>query len=371
MPATPSPLARRYRRLMLTYPRAYRRERGEELLATLLELAAPDRARPTLREAANLIGHGLRARLGRPASRTVVTWSVLTALVCGLYVAAMATRLAWETSRPHPDQAETVAVLAEILPGHQVDGIQPAQALFTFYTEPFGPQMLDSLMFGDGNEYALGTTTASRDGIPPEPLEQVAAGAERRLRAGGWTVYPVTHNDTYSCIGPPCDPATIPRDTRLFAERGDTVFELELVPSRNTDSIYLGLSLSRATPAAVPPAGVAGGLAGAAVGWLLFAWASRRTQDRHAVRGTVTVLYAVTMLFWWGPILPSVPAAVTHHLDEPHPRWHPLWEWLGQPTFSLLFVAGCAAALLGLCLAALPSRRRQPVVSHVPGVEAR
>lgn len=57
-------LERRYRRLLRAYPAAYRRRRGDELLATLLEAAAPRQRRPTLRETLSLLGGGLSARAG-------------------------------------------------------------------------------------------------------------------------------------------------------------------------------------------------------------------------------------------------------------------------------------------------------------------
>ena len=57
-------LERRYRRLLRAYPAAYRRRRGDELLATLLEAAAPGQQHPTLRETLGLLGGGLSARVG-------------------------------------------------------------------------------------------------------------------------------------------------------------------------------------------------------------------------------------------------------------------------------------------------------------------
>jgi len=57
-------LERRYRRLLRAYPAAYRRRRGDELLATLLEAAAPRQRYPTLRETLGLLGGGLSARAG-------------------------------------------------------------------------------------------------------------------------------------------------------------------------------------------------------------------------------------------------------------------------------------------------------------------
>lgn len=47
---------------------------------------------------------------------------------------------------------------------------------------------------------------------------------------------------------------------------------------------------------------------------------------------------------------------LSHHLSEPHLRWHPLWEWLGQPVMSLPFLGGCLMLALALGVAAPPHR---------------
>ncbi|MFF0306776.1 hypothetical protein ACFYSC_05070 [Streptosporangium sp. NPDC004379] len=64
-----SSLERRYRRLLLCYPRRYRAEHGGEIIATLLETAEPGRALPPLREARALVSGGLRARIVAAADR--------------------------------------------------------------------------------------------------------------------------------------------------------------------------------------------------------------------------------------------------------------------------------------------------------------
>ncbi|MBQ0901500.1 hypothetical protein [Micromonospora sp. U21] len=99
---------------------------------------------------------------------------------------------------------------------------------------------------------------------------------------------------------------------------------------------------------------------GALAGWLVFGWASRRTEGRR-VSGTASFLFGMTMVLWWLPVLLAAPHLLQHHLGEPHPAWHPLWEWLGQPTASLLFLVGALCALLALGLAAAPHRDRSPV----------
>jgi hypothetical protein len=62
-----TPLERRYRLLLRAYPRSYREHRGEEMLDTLLEAAGPDRKTPTWRDAADLVGGGVRERAGAHA----------------------------------------------------------------------------------------------------------------------------------------------------------------------------------------------------------------------------------------------------------------------------------------------------------------
>jgi len=55
-------LERRCRLLLRAYPAAYRRERGDEILATLLEATPAGRGRPVFRDVRALLMGGLRAR---------------------------------------------------------------------------------------------------------------------------------------------------------------------------------------------------------------------------------------------------------------------------------------------------------------------
>ncbi|HWE65980.1 MAG TPA: hypothetical protein VG298_04990 [Acidimicrobiales bacterium] len=52
-----------YKRLLQLYPAAYRQQRGDEILATLVESADPERERPTFGDTVDLVGHALRLRL--------------------------------------------------------------------------------------------------------------------------------------------------------------------------------------------------------------------------------------------------------------------------------------------------------------------
>jgi hypothetical protein len=58
-------LRRRYRRLLIVYPPAYRAARGQEILTTLVEGSRPGQRFPTAREASGLMLGSLRARAGQ------------------------------------------------------------------------------------------------------------------------------------------------------------------------------------------------------------------------------------------------------------------------------------------------------------------
>ncbi|SBT50032.1 hypothetical protein [Micromonospora auratinigra] len=341
-------LTRHYRRLLLAYPRAYRRERGEELLGLLLDTTPPGRTRPTVTGAVDLVRAGLRCRLGRPASRTVGVWAVLTALICGLFGAALASRAAWETSRPQPDRAEATAIFDEAFPDQRLkEDVTTAPALFVIYGQPLSRASWRDLLLGDGGEYQEGSAGGAAAG--PEPTGDLVTTAAQRLRATGWRVYDPVSTVLDTCGSPPCEPREV--QTVLVARRGDTVLRAEFDDPRVYDS-YLYFAVQRAAPPAVLPVAVPAGIVVGVLAWLLFAWASRRTEGRRGVG----VLLGIALVVWWLPALASTVSLAGHHADEPHPSWHPLWEWLGQPTFSLPFLLGAACVLLTLGVALLPRR---------------
>ena len=62
-----------YRRLLACYPRAFRRENGQEILAVLMACAPYGQRRPGLAESADLISSGLRMRLCPSVPRSART----------------------------------------------------------------------------------------------------------------------------------------------------------------------------------------------------------------------------------------------------------------------------------------------------------
>src|SRR5262249_56897283 len=78
----PAALERSYQRLLAWYPRGFRREYGQEVLAVLLAGARPGQRRPGLAEAVHLILSGLGARLRR-------RWVIAGALTCAVGIGAL------------------------------------------------------------------------------------------------------------------------------------------------------------------------------------------------------------------------------------------------------------------------------------------
>jgi hypothetical protein len=85
----PARLERRYRRLLACYPRAYRRENQEEILAVLLACAHDGQQRPGLAVSADLIKGAMRMRLW-PSARPPSTVRAAVRLMCAGVAAELA-----------------------------------------------------------------------------------------------------------------------------------------------------------------------------------------------------------------------------------------------------------------------------------------
>lgn len=90
-----NPLEASYRRLLRAYPVEWREERGEELLAVLMEWAPDHQTRPGVRDALDLIWNGLRTRItsaSRAVPQTVMTRMSLLSLAGGAAMSAFCLR---------------------------------------------------------------------------------------------------------------------------------------------------------------------------------------------------------------------------------------------------------------------------------------
>ncbi|WFE49304.1 hypothetical protein [Micromonospora sp. WMMD1155] len=243
-----------------------------------------------------------------------------------------------------------------VFPGHDVGEIDTPPALFVVYRHALRLGTVKTLVLGDRGAYQESATSAAAFGPPPVPAEQIVAVARDRLTGAGWTVYDPQVAERISCADKMCATRLAITDTTLVARRGDTILNASISSQTAADAAYLAVELHRAPPPLVVPAGVLGTLLGAVAGWWVFGWTSRRSAQRGAA---VSILLGVAVVLWWLPVLLAVPSLLHHHLGEPHPAWHPFWEWLGQPAASLLFLVGSVCALLGLGLAAGTGRDRR------------
>src|SRR5215469_2131706 len=92
-----SPIERRYRLLLRTYPTSYRRDRGEELLGTLMEATPSRRQWPLARDVRALVIGGLRPRAEQNRGRrmavnlrldSLFAFSIYLILAAWCYLAA-------------------------------------------------------------------------------------------------------------------------------------------------------------------------------------------------------------------------------------------------------------------------------------------
>ncbi len=77
----PTGLERRYRRLLAAYPRAWRRENQEEILAVLMACAQDGQSRPGLAASADLLRSAMLSRL-QPAGRAPRSVFLAARLMC-------------------------------------------------------------------------------------------------------------------------------------------------------------------------------------------------------------------------------------------------------------------------------------------------
>jgi hypothetical protein len=272
-------LERAYRRLLLAYPRRFRRDRGTEILTTLLDAAPPDRRRPTAWETVDLLAGGARARLLPPPGAAGAVLATVVALLVGIGGAAAAGWLGWQASTTMPS-APAVTETAQVVFG------QPAQAPVP---DPGDPLDLDwlGMRTAPGEEGNTGPQPASgavhlRLRTGTQDVAAVLAGARERMAADGWRL-------------------DEPTAGVFWASKDDRVVRVAALPGDRDpdgggswsidDPVYLMASVHRPAPAAVTTLALAGLLAGAVTGWLLAVWALHaRARHRSRLRTATVVL---------------------------------------------------------------------------------
>lgn len=334
---------RAFHALIRIYPPGSRRT---ELLDTIYAMTRPARRWPTPAEAYDLVVNGLRARLGRPASRMIVLTSLLIALAAASVGAGLGGFLAVRANhRPLPTGADATALTNLVFPGQVVrtDGDsrpvvrqRDLEGVEYGYTEYLVEQT------GDRGDVA-GYTTAARD----------------RLSAAGWGITAQEITPVVSSSGRTFSTFTATRDglTLRFSDG----FYGDLTPALPDGQA--SFTIWRVTPA-LRAAATAGALVGAVFGWLLTCWASRRLE-RHAPTDTLARTAIVVFFLAWLPVAPLDGFADTQADESAAPFFGTFCDW---PLLTRT-AAAAALVLLGLALLAGEPRARRALeaLGSMPG----
>ncbi|GAB7046839.1 hypothetical protein [Catenuloplanes indicus] len=318
-----------HRLAALAFPPGPRRE---ELLDTLAESGA----RLGVREAADILWHGARARLGRPKNPLVVPLAVLV-MILGAFAGAVAsTRVAWLAVPALPGGDRAAALNDLVFPGLHVYGGGDVPDFVSAPDAEGGP-------IHGYVTYVVEHTDATRD------VAAYTAGARERLTAAGWTVH-----DLVAIPGEPADPG-------FWARRDGLVLEFAThywpdLPAYDSDG-SVSYSLSRAAPEWMRWAALPGALAGVIVAFLAFGWVSRRTEHGDAPIGPLAMFWVLplppVLLFgwqgvtiWWSGPEPGYPPVI--------PFWQPLvYDFAAGPTYLLIFLT-LGALLVAACRRPFP-----------------
>ncbi|MEV0716942.1 hypothetical protein [Asanoa sp. NPDC050611] len=249
-----NPLERRYRRLLLAYPRGYRRARGEELVTTLLEGAPPDRTRPAVAEAWDLVRGGLRQRFGPPHGRRYTALAVLGAAALAWVAFGGALRVAGE---PDPGDVALPAAMSLMPPDVMAAGRAERN-----WTSSGGPTEVEVT-------YAPGS----------RPLPELIAALRERALAEGWTGVAVSA-------------------TGFTVERGGETMVVTVGTGPTEFGISPFVDIRYPLPGPLLPTAAAAVVLGGLTGWLLTAWTLRRFRSRAATSRLAIALTGVPALLF-------------------------------------------------------------------------
>jgi hypothetical protein len=338
-------LERRYQRLLLAYPRRYRRARGAELLTTLLEAAPAGRRWPTWAETVDLLVGGLRCRLGLPRGPLIKAAAILAALAAGALGVAAGGWLGWRGADALPSQQRALAITRTAAPEASMMSSLRRDEIFS-YAEPV--HSASERWLGKDSAYLPGQVQVMV-GVEGAPGD-VVAGAVQRMRSAGWDAQ--VRVEPWGVTG-------IARHGRLIVHLAAIT---EQASAGATQRSWLDVRVVRAEPWLVRPLIVAGGLVGLAAGWLLAGWAARRARAYEPA-----VRLGITALSGFG-LLAQLPATVftAYGLADPQ-RFAPAasWEAYMVAGARLPTVAGVLALTAVIAMAATasrppPAQRTQP-----------
>jgi hypothetical protein len=350
---TDETLRRRYARLLWAYPGWYRRERGLEILTTLLDAAGDEQRRPTRADAFNLVLRGVRCRFRPPRAAAGWCLVIANAVLATLYGMALALQ---STSYPGPP-AEALAVSVARTATGQAPHDIPGPVRSGGYPESWDGR--DDVVSHNGPADLGGPQVAVYYNPPAEQAPTRLTQAGQRLAAAGWQVEPVSP----VILG--LYTFTARKDALVVEATEHTTDEPSFVPydpahpDPDGGVPTLEFVVTKTFPASVFMVVLPAGLVAFLAGWLVTTWALHRFRQHRRIprlvirlAGTLGVV-GVTALYC-GYLLLGVLEAVN---GEParHLLIAPI-DVLGLLPWAVPGVLVAGGYLIALAVAALPER---------------
>ncbi|ADD41405.1 hypothetical protein [Stackebrandtia nassauensis] len=339
-PSVDKAVEERFRRLLRAYPAWYRKQRGEEMLTTLMD-ASDGRDRPTAGQRADVVFGGLRKHLSAGS---------IPAAVVGVFVAVFVATLgaiggsiaAWNTAVDLPDGAAADQLARQAVPEMGTDVYDYRHRdLFGWINMEGEP--IDSLFaIADGDGYHAGRLAYEvehkKDGYAR--LDE----ARDRLPGAGWDVGAVKSSDM---------------EKSFSATRDGLVMEVRTAEFPDYPW-YTEVDISRATPNLVPVLTVVGLIVGAVAGWMLTSWLARRVRPWSINRRA-----AMTGPLAFGGFILSFPTAICLYLvytslANPDDRV-PVWSGFIWGPMAVVTMGGLGFVILGFLLGLAPKAKRRRV----------
>ncbi|MBV1854832.1 hypothetical protein [Catellatospora tritici] len=333
-----SSLEHSYRRLLQAYPRFYRRERGLELLTTLLDASRPGQLRASRDEAVHLLLSGLRYRLA-PPGRVAKAVVGVAALWAAVVLSGVGAYLAWGApSTERPELTETrIAALGDALAGQHAS-----------WVDVTAPDRLDMaysyLSHGDFQNFAAEGWSGARPAPAahvrgyryPSTAQAAFHAAYLRLRAEGWQTGSVSALDSY---------------TRpvFWASRDGLLLRVEATaPSEYQASLLL--RFYQVEPSGVPVAALAGFLLGLAVSWPVLTWLAHRFVRTPRADRILALCLAVPALYACAAntadsLLSMVPDPESGGVLLAADFMYPLANQVQNPLAAIVIAVGLATTL--------------------------
>lgn len=335
-----SDLERSYLRLLrAAYPRFYRRERGLEILTTLLDAARPGQVAATPGEAAHLILSGLRFRLVPPGTATRIAAAVAT-LWTAVVLGGVGAYLSWDSaplaSRRAPDDP-SISALADSLVGGQAAqvGHDEGDLLDIAYSHK-ATGRFQTLAAED----LPGVTPVPSGHTRTYPLVDAVPGvldaAHRRLRADGWQTGAVTRPEDCGCGA-------------FWATRDGLL--LRMTEGRAGDrQVAVNVDVYPVEPDSVPAGAVAGFALGLIVAWPVMTWLTQRYTRIPRGDRMLVLLFAVPALYACvantvDNVLRMVPDPDTESVLLATDLMYPLANQVANPLAVSVIAAGLASCV--------------------------